>query len=88
MSTVRDSPQAADVPQVAEDAHFPAGTEGQVYYLHSGSLQELKGKCTIYTAENHGVGPEKKKWCLFHAKQEIRTKNRLCCVATLSGERI
>ena len=60
MSTVRDSPQAADVPRVAEDAHFPAGTEGQVYYLHSGSLQELKGKCTIYTAENHGVGPTEK----------------------------
>ena len=61
MSTVRDSPQAADVPRVAEDAHFPAGTEGQVYYLHSGSLQELKGKCTIYTAENHGIGPTEKK---------------------------
>ena len=36
MSTVGDSPQASDVPRVAEDAHFPAGTEGQVYYLHSG----------------------------------------------------
>ena len=80
MNTVGDSPQAADVPRVAEDAHFPAGTEGQVYYLHSGYGE---------TDESHGVGPtEKKKWCLFHAKQEIRTKNRFCCVATLSGERI
>ena len=52
MSTVRDSPQAADVPRVAEDAHFPAGTEGQVYYLHSGYGE---------TDENHGVGPTEKK---------------------------
>jgi len=52
MSTVGDSPQAADVPRVAEDAHFPAGTEGQVYYLHSGYGE---------TDENHGVGPTEKK---------------------------
>ena len=52
MSTVGDSPQAADVPRVAEDAHFPAGTEGQVYYLHSGYGE---------TDENHGVGPTQKK---------------------------
>ena len=74
MSTVWNSPQAAEVPRVAEDA------EGLVYYLHSGYGE---------TDENHGVGPTgKKKWCWFHAKQEIRTKNRFCCVATLSGERI
>jgi len=30
----------------------------------------------------------KKKWFRFHGKLEIRTKNCLCCVATLSGERI
>ena len=35
MSTVWNSPQAAEVPRVAEDAH---------------SLQERKGWCTIYTA--------------------------------------
>ena len=52
MSTVGDSPQASDVPRVAEDAHFPAGTEGQVYYLHSGYGE---------TAESHGVGPTEKK---------------------------
>jgi len=52
MSTVGDSPQAADVPRVAEDAHFPAGTEGQVYYLHSGYGE---------TDESHGVGPTEKK---------------------------
>ena len=52
MSTVGDSPQAADVPRVAEDAHFPAGTEGQVYYLHSGYGE---------TDENHGVGPTEKQ---------------------------
>ena len=52
MSTVGDSPQAADVPLVAEDAHFPAGTEGQVYYLHSGYGE---------TDESHGVGPTEKK---------------------------
>ena len=52
MSTVWNSPQAAEVPRVAEDAHFPAGTEGQVYYLHSGYGE---------TDENHGVGPTEKK---------------------------
>ena len=51
MSTVGDSPQATDVPRVTEDAHFPAGTEGQVYYLHSGYGE---------TDENHGVGPTQK----------------------------
>ena len=40
------------------------------------------------TDENHGVGPTEKKWFRFDAKLEIRTKNCLCCVATLSGERI
>ena len=79
MSTVWNSPQAAEVPRVAEDAH---------------SLQERKGWCTIYTAvmvkptRAMASANRKKKWCRFHAKQEIRTKNRFCCIATLSGERI
>ena len=59
MSTVWNSPQAAEVPRVAEDAHFPAGTEGQVYYLHSGYGE---------TDENHDVGPTEKKMVLVSCK--------------------
>ena len=71
MSTVGDSPQAADVPRVAEDAHFPAGTEGQVYYLHSGYGE---------TDENHGAGPtEKKNGVSF--MQNKKFERKIACVA-------
>ena len=71
MSTVRDSPQAAEVPRVAEDAHFPAGAKGLVYYLHSGYGE---------TDENHGVGPtEKKNGVSF--MQNKKSERKIACVA-------
>ena len=71
MSTVGDSPQAADGPRVAEDAHFPAGTEGQVYYLHSGQGE---------TDENHGVGPTEQKNG-FGFMQNQKSERKIACVA-------
>ena len=70
MSTVGDSPQAAEVPRVAEDAHFPAGTEWLVYYLHSGYGE---------TDENHGVGPTKKNGVGF--MQNKKSERKIACVS-------
>ena len=71
MSTVGDSPQAADVPRVAEDAHFTAGTEGLVYYLHSGYGE---------TDENHGVGPTEEKDGIGFM-QNKKSERKIACVA-------